>query len=1851
MCRMKTRWIFALLLLVAGGLHAQKRCSTMQEDSLMRLMHKEMGSLEDFERFISEKIQAQTGKSISNDILTIPVVIHVIHNGEAVGTGSNISEAQAISQITVLNEDFGRFGAGFNNHPDGVDTRIRFCLAQRDPNGNPSNGIDRINRNTAGFTAPPYTNTTYINSTIKPATSWDPNRYCNFWCMNLGSSLLGYAQFPNSSGLTGFICNQGAANTDGVVVQFSSFGRINTTAPYNLGKTMTHEIGHWLGLRHIWGDATCGDDFCGDTPTHQTSNSGCPSHPKPNACGTADEMFENYMDYSHDACMNIFTRDQTTRMRTVLTSSPRRASLLNSDACLPPVAADAQVVQLLSPMLDYCQGASITPQVRIKNMGSATLTSLNIHFKLDNAAFQLQTFSGSVAAGGEFLVSLPAFTTSLGNHTYTVYTSLPNNQNDVNNLEDTLTNTFTLTSGQTLPFTENFESLAFPSANWSLSNNNNDCYTWRRQTGIIGSSGTSTGTAFNYHYQYTVTQSGETDDLISPLIDLSGANAQVSLYFDLAYARRSSSAFEDLTIEVSTDCGNTYSTLLYSKSGNGTGNSDLRTVSSDQPGDWKPLQGNAWRTEKISLASFIGSTIRLRFRVTNRNGNNIYLDNISVDDRNSVFFNQASSTFTESPLDGNIDCRRYRDIQIPVSIVAAPATNITIQVSALSISAYTPADFQLLSNTLLFPAGSNASQNISVRIFDDNSIENTEQFQLLLSDPNGLVTAPTGPHQVSINDNDNFPTAGASVTLINQNFESLSTGALSSGWTSRTTIGSANTWVIGENAGMNGSKSAYITNNATTLPFSYTVTSTMNTLLYSPVISTTGLGNLTLTFNFKCSGEVFSNTVYDFGALYYATTPTGALTTLYGPGESTNTFANGGIGLYNFPTLTGFSITLPEACNNLPALYLVWRWRNDNSDGTSPLAIDDVVLTGNPLPAIETDLNANASMYLGPFADNVYLSSAGKILARITNLTAHDYGCTSVSINRAGTNAAEYYSQGAGNFLASKTIQVQPTNNNPSGIYNLTLYLATAEANGYAAATGKTAGASALIYKSNGSISNINANTPFANGTTNTEVSTLPQRSTYPAGGIVIRGRFNSGFASSMGAGFGLGDCVNRIFTGTPTLATPCAGSNVTVPFQALGLFTTGNSFTAQLSNASGSFTAPVSLGTLAGTPNGYFSGTINGSIATSTATGTAYRIRVNASAPASPQMSDNGSDVGINATGSWLGSSSNWQTAANWCGGIPTATTNVSIPAGTPFLPQLNANASCNNLFLNGSNLRVNLNNYTLTMNGAISGTGRITGSASSSLIFNGSGSAGTLLMDPANAQTKSLLSLSLNKTAASGGLNLGDTLNLTDVLTLSNGTLSTGGFLKLISGSTQTARIAPVTGTGAISGTLISQRLAPGGKTGWATLGNPVNGASILQWQDDFPTSGFSGASGQTFPPFVSVYSYDETVSGTLGNGYIPPSSASEIPAPGKGYMVYLGNGAQTTTDILLDVSGTAVTGNFNFPVTYTSSLPSTIPDADGWNLVSNPYCSVIDWDSPAWTKTGISPFIYSFNADVGNYSVYQGGSGIGINGGSNLLASHQGFWVKANAANPLLTITESVKSAAQRVLLRQANAMTFPALKMHISGAKGSDECLVVLHDESSDSSLIVQAPRLPNAQSDAPALGISKSGEVCSIAHFSHLQETLVVPVFLQVKEDGNYTLLPQLFNLPETRIWLKDKKGQYNQPLVSGTPITIELFSDAETNRFWLEIPVPPQTSRSTLADQSLMLWPHPASDRVFIENLVNPHNYRIAIRDISGKLLKQESYRSQDGIDVSLLPSGMYLLELNELDRNSVRFLKLMIAR
>ncbi|MDP1801243.1 MAG: T9SS type A sorting domain-containing protein [Bacteroidota bacterium] len=284
-------------------------------------------------------------------VYTIPVVVHVVHNNQAVGVGDNISQAQIIDQINILNADFAGTGLNSGNVPAvfsslKANCTINFCLAQLTPTGGAmaEPGIDRINRVAKGWSTPPYTNT-YVDATIKPNSIWDPTRYLNMWVMNLGGGLLGYATFPAGTGLSGLGGPFGTATSDGVVMLSSAFGSIGTAvsnAPYHKGRTTTHEVGHWIGLRHIWGDSNCGNDFCTDTPTSQQSNFGCPTHPyKVGICSgnTNGEMFQNFMDYTDDLCMYMFTNDQSARMQTAMANGSFRNLLSASAATLCTVAA------------------------------------------------------------------------------------------------------------------------------------------------------------------------------------------------------------------------------------------------------------------------------------------------------------------------------------------------------------------------------------------------------------------------------------------------------------------------------------------------------------------------------------------------------------------------------------------------------------------------------------------------------------------------------------------------------------------------------------------------------------------------------------------------------------------------------------------------------------------------------------------------------------------------------------------------------------------------------------------------------------------------------------------------------------------------------------------------------------------------------------------------------------------------------------------------------------------------------------------------------------------------------------------------------------------------------------------------------------------------------------------------------------------------------------------------------------------------------------------------------------------------------------------------------------------------
>ena len=311
-----------LLFFIGSLLFSQERnCGTMQylEYKKSKDSNLEQRMLEN-ENLIQNWITNQP-ESSNNSIITIPVVVHVVYYNST----ENISVAQIQSQIDVLNEDFRRLNSDAINTPIpfqaiAADCQIEFCLATTDPNGNPTNGITRTQTNQSSFS----TNDNVKFTSSGGIDAWNTSNYLNMWVCDISGGILGYAQFPG-----------GASSTDGVVVDYAYFGNTGTaTFPFSLGRTATHEVGHYLNLRHIWGDSNCGNDYCNDTPVHSSSNSGCPSFPSPSNCsgnGSHGDMFMNYMDYTNDGCMNLFTQDQKTRMLASLNTF--RSGLINSNGC------------------------------------------------------------------------------------------------------------------------------------------------------------------------------------------------------------------------------------------------------------------------------------------------------------------------------------------------------------------------------------------------------------------------------------------------------------------------------------------------------------------------------------------------------------------------------------------------------------------------------------------------------------------------------------------------------------------------------------------------------------------------------------------------------------------------------------------------------------------------------------------------------------------------------------------------------------------------------------------------------------------------------------------------------------------------------------------------------------------------------------------------------------------------------------------------------------------------------------------------------------------------------------------------------------------------------------------------------------------------------------------------------------------------------------------------------------------------------------------------------------------------------------------------------------------------------
>jgi hypothetical protein len=265
------------------------------------------------EQSIARSLASGAAFRVLQQLVTIPVVVHVVYRRDQ----ENISDAQIGSQIDALNRDFRATNRDKSHVPavwKGLvaDARIQFALARKDPSGKSTAGITRTRTQRTSFGSRDSVKTAAGGG----APAWPSSRYLNIWVCNLGENLLGYAQFPG-----------GPARTDGVVILYRAFGTQGTaTNPFNRGRTATHEIGHWLNLRHIWGDTTdcSGSDYVTDTPRAKFPNRGRPAFPHV-SCGNAPngDMFMNYMDYVDDAAMFMFTPGQAARMNATL-SGPRR---------------------------------------------------------------------------------------------------------------------------------------------------------------------------------------------------------------------------------------------------------------------------------------------------------------------------------------------------------------------------------------------------------------------------------------------------------------------------------------------------------------------------------------------------------------------------------------------------------------------------------------------------------------------------------------------------------------------------------------------------------------------------------------------------------------------------------------------------------------------------------------------------------------------------------------------------------------------------------------------------------------------------------------------------------------------------------------------------------------------------------------------------------------------------------------------------------------------------------------------------------------------------------------------------------------------------------------------------------------------------------------------------------------------------------------------------------------------------------------------------------------------------------------------------------------------------------------
>jgi hypothetical protein len=624
--------VFSLFTLKADA--QVKRCIT--EEKMQELFRTDPQARLRFEatrRMLDEKVAQYLSNPNArlfrtNAIMTIPVVVHI-----ATATPAQVTDATVQRQLDTLNYYYGA-------QPNGDSLRvytpfrtaygrsqIRFCLAQRDPSNQATTGITRTTTSTVFSTSSGHP------SSVAGIPTWNTQQYMNIWVVNFGSSgVLGYSYKPGTF--------PPGDNRIGYVVDYRAFGSgASYLYPeYNGGKTGVHEIGHYFNLDHPWGPNNSGNptctlsDGCDDTPPVNGPFFGCPNAAPvtSTACAAAlpnGTMWQNHMDYADDACMVLFTRDQVTRMETALTGSADRNTLLTSQGCQPLVSLpnDAGISAIVSPAAGSSTCANtLVPTVTLRNFGSNTLTTVTITATVNGVAQPGYpfTWNGNLSSNSTVNVTLPPVAIVSGTNNINIATSMPNGVADATPSNDARSVIVTQPVPQALPFTEGFEATTFPPAGWSLVNPDGGT-TWTRWTTGVAAAGTAMARINYYNYGST----NQIDELVTPALNAAAAGAgNKVLSFARAYRQYGTAAGDQDTLEilVSPDCGATY-TSVWKKWG-----ATLATVTPSNTSSFQPAAATDWVTETIDLTAFATSNMVVRFKGTNRFGNNLFLDNINI---------------------------------------------------------------------------------------------------------------------------------------------------------------------------------------------------------------------------------------------------------------------------------------------------------------------------------------------------------------------------------------------------------------------------------------------------------------------------------------------------------------------------------------------------------------------------------------------------------------------------------------------------------------------------------------------------------------------------------------------------------------------------------------------------------------------------------------------------------------------------------------------------------------------------------------------------------------------------------------------------------------------------------------------------------------------------------------------------------------------------------------------------------------------------------------------------------------------------------------------------------------------